>query len=150
MKTCRNNRRGATAVEMAIVLLTFLILVFGMLDLGIGVFKYHLLAQAARQGARQAIVHGSLATKLGSWGPAAYSGNAADGTAIANYIKPMLADPSNVAITATWIDGGNAPVPPPGNRVTVTVSAPYKPIMLFIFGNQSYTLRASSTMYIAH
>ncbi len=41
-------RSGATMVESALVLGVFLILVFGLLDLGICVFRYHLVAGAAR------------------------------------------------------------------------------------------------------
>ena len=69
----RRLRRGATAIELAIVLTLFLTLVFGMLDLGIAVFRYHIVCEAARQGARQAIVHGKLSDKLGTWGPAPLS-----------------------------------------------------------------------------
>jgi Flp pilus assembly protein TadG len=144
----RPDRRGATVVELAIVLLVFLTLVFGMLDLGMGVFRYHLLAQSARQGARQAIVHGSMANRLGSWGPTSYSAHGDDAAAIATYIRPMLEgfDLSQVTIQAAWIDGGNKPE----QRVRVTLTAPYQPVMAFIFGSTEITLRATSTMTIAH
>ncbi len=56
-------------VEMAIVLLLFLTLVFGMLDLGLGVYRFNELSQAAREVAREAVVHGEYADKLGPWGP---------------------------------------------------------------------------------
>src|SRR5262245_26201074 len=57
----RSARRGAVLAEAAIVIFVFLILVFGMMDLGIGVARNNALSQAARQGVRQAIVHGRLA-----------------------------------------------------------------------------------------
>ena len=67
--TTPSHRHGATMVEMAIVLLVFLMLVFGMLDLGLGVFRYNELAQASREVAREVVVHGAYADKLGVWGP---------------------------------------------------------------------------------
>ncbi len=63
------RRRGASALELSIVLMLFLTVTVGMLDLGREVFLYHVLNNAARQGARRAIVHGQLATVEGVWGP---------------------------------------------------------------------------------
>ncbi len=146
----RPDRRGATVAELAVVMGIFLTLVLGMLDLGLGVFRYNLLAQAARQGARQAIVHGDMADRLGTWGPGAYSGTAADGTEIALAIQPLLRgiDPAQVSIQAEWLDGGNEVAEE--HRVRITVSTPYQPAMTFIFGNPTFTLEATSTMAIAH
>ncbi|HUT14608.1 MAG TPA: TadE/TadG family type IV pilus assembly protein [Thermoguttaceae bacterium] len=147
-RTRSRNARGTTSVEMALVLLLFLTLVLGMLDLGIGVFRYNLLAQAARQGARQAIVHGTLADRLGPWGPQSYSGQGDDSHPVADAVRPSLTafDPSEVGIQADWIDGDNEFE----KRVRIAVSAPYRPIMTFIFGNPTFTLRGTSTMPIAH
>jgi hypothetical protein len=145
----RADRRGATVVEMAIVVSVFLTLVLGMLDLGIAVFRYHLLAQAARQGARQAIVHGSMADRLGPWGPATYAGTAdVEGHPIVAAIRPFLVglDLSQVTIQAEWPDADNKFE----QRVRVAVSAPYQPMMTFIFGNPTFTLQGTSTMLIAH
>ena len=67
---------------------------------------------------------------------------------IALAIKPYLAnmDLSQVTIKVQWIDASNSPE----KRVRVTVSTTWQPLMLFIFGNQSIPLSASSTMPIAH
>ena len=136
-------------LETALVLMVFLTLVLGMVDLGIGVFRHHQVAQAARQGARRAIVHGSLADRLGPWGPDAYAAPAAeDDHPIAAVIRPSLVgmDLDEVAIEVTWPDGGNQMQ----DRVRVLVTAPYRPVITFIFGNPTITLRGESTMYIAH
>ena len=149
-RAVRPDRRGSTAIEMAVVLMIFLTMVLGMIDLAIGVFRFNVLSQAARQGVRQAIVHGAMADRLGSWGPGAYSGTAADGSPIAQAIQPILAgfDLTEVTITAEWLDGGNKVSE--DHRVRVNVSTPYQPMMTFIFGNPTFTLEASSTMAIAH
>jgi Flp pilus assembly protein TadG len=73
LRHARRNRRGAALVETAVVLSVFLGLVFGMLDLGLAVFRRHIICEAARQGARIAAVHGYLAPTNGyamnAWGP---------------------------------------------------------------------------------
>jgi len=135
-------------VEFAIVVLVFATLVLGMLDLGYGVFQYHIVAEAARQGARQAIVHGGLADRLGPWGPASYSGNGNDTHPLAEAIRPYLVglDPAEVTIEAVWLDGANGL----DDRVQITVGTPFRPIITFIFKRPVFDLEATSTMRIAH
>ena len=67
---------------------------------------------------------------------------------LAGTIRPYLVglDPSTATIQIQWPDGSNDL----GNRVTVTVTAPYRTISLFVFGDHTITLVASSTMTIAH
>ena len=155
----RPMRRGASMIETAITLMLFIVLVFGMLDLGLWVFRHHILAQTARQIARQAIVHGSLAEELGSWGPTTLSGTAAINTggdpadpdtqirAIANRALVGF-NPNQVTYEVQWPDGGNDPQEE--HRVRVSLTTPYSPIMTFIFGNPSFDLSATSVMHIAH
>jgi hypothetical protein len=135
-------------VETAIVVTVFFMLVLGILDFGLGVLRYHLVDQAARQCARQAIVHGSLADRLGPWGPADYSGTGDDAHPVVQSVQSSLIGlvPSDVQFQIQWIDGTNDVE----DRVHVTVTAPYQPMMTFIFGNPTLTLRATSTMPIAH
>ncbi len=147
----------------------FLTLVFGMLSLGGALFRNHVASEAARQGARNAIVHGSLSrlnSTMNAWGPpppydppptsgSLYSGSTsysvqADDPSdeLAGTIRPYLAglDPSTVTIQIQWPDGDNTP----GHRVTVIVTAPYQTVMPFLSGDQTITLVGSSTMTIAH
>lgn len=141
--------RGATAVETAIVLAVFLVLVFGMLELGIAVFRYHVVSQGARQGARQAIVRGELAPpELSEWGPAEYGpqfGSADDEIAVA--IRPYLTglDLDRTTIQLSWPDG-NTRI---GSRVRVTVNTTHEPFVTFLF-TTGWTLTGDSTMRIAH
>ncbi len=145
-------RRGATVLEMSIVLGVFAVLTLGMLDLGIGVFRYHVLANAARHGVRRAIVHGEHA--MTSWGPgtidvpATASGIPIIGDGSPNNrdgVQRLLVgcDLDKTRIVVEWPEGSNAFE----KQVRVTVTSPYEPIMLFL---TPVTLRASSTMQIAH
>ncbi|MEO8274098.1 MAG: TadE family protein [Chloroflexota bacterium] len=53
----RPRSRGQSLVEFALVLPLFLLLVFGILDLGLAVYSYNSITNAAREGARLAIVN---------------------------------------------------------------------------------------------
>lgn len=145
----RSARRGVTLVETAIVLNVFLLLILGTVDLGIATLRYNTVSQAARQGARQASVHGALAApSMTTWGPGTYSGTAGDGSPQALAVSPMLVGftLNNVIIKVEWIDGGNNVQ----QRVRYTVSSSYRPIVTSFFTKSSYALSASSTVPIAH
>jgi len=55
----RGSSRGQALVEFAFVLPIFLLLLFGTIDFGRYVYYVQILNNAAREGARYAIVHGS-------------------------------------------------------------------------------------------
>ena len=108
-----------------------------------------IVCQAARQGVRRAIVHGRLAApRQTSWGPAPYVGKASAADEIAAAVRPHLAvlDPGRVTIQVDWLDSGNDPQ----QRVRVSVSTTWTPLLLSLFGSGSWTLSAASTMPIAH
>ena len=52
-----NRQRGAALVEMAIVILVFLVLVFGIIEFARAIFEWSRLVEATRAGARYAIVN---------------------------------------------------------------------------------------------
>jgi hypothetical protein len=136
--------------ESAIVLSVFLTLVLGMLDLGMATLRYNLASQAARHGVRQAAVHGQLAPAvMGTWGPATIDAAASSsGIPLVAAVQPYLVgfDLDQTRVRAEWLDKSTAM----GKRVRVTITTPYKPILTYLFGTQTYTLRGASTMPIAH
>lgn len=155
----QRDRRGATVLEMALWLGLFLLITLGMLDLGLGVFRYHIVSQAARLGARRAIVHGELATALGVWGPTAINTTGDDQSTpimIDSPEDPPLAvglgdllvtcDRENTTVDVEWPSGSNAF----GEPVRVTVTTPHTPVFAWIFPGGTINLTASSTMAIAH
>ncbi|HEV2294146.1 MAG TPA: TadE/TadG family type IV pilus assembly protein [Tepidisphaeraceae bacterium] len=141
-------RRGAAAVELALVLMVLLILIFGTLDVGMLIFRYTVVSQGARQGARQAIVRGAMSTKLTKWGPAAYDGTAAGTDEIAQAIAPFLGglNLNETNISIRWPNGSNEPE----RTVRVTVQTTYQPATLFLFGNPTWAVSAVSTMQVTH
>jgi Flp pilus assembly protein TadG len=151
----RQVRRGATAVEFAIIALTFLYLILGIIDMGIAVMQYNSVAEAARTGARQAIVHGNTAQgdslyprKTTTWGPTSVTTTGNDGSEISNAIRPYFGgmDATKVTITLTWPNSTNSQDDP----VTCKVSTTYMPMTTAIFGKLTINLSSSSTMRIAY
>jgi len=53
----RDNQRGATAVEFAIVILLFVTIVFGIIEFGLLMYNQHIVTNAGRDGARYGIVY---------------------------------------------------------------------------------------------
>ena len=148
-RNAKGLRRGALMVETAIVMTVLIALTLGAVDLQIGVYRYNTLSEAARHGARQAMVHGALAPPAqGIWGPGTYNGTAADGSPYANAVRPLLVGfPQNdVAVKLEWLDGSNAV----GQRVRYTLSTTYRPLLGFLIGYPNLNLNAASTMPIAH
>jgi Flp pilus assembly protein TadG len=58
-RSFRKKRRGAAAVEFAVVAPIFLLLVFGMIEYGRMVMVQQVLTNASREGARRAVLDGS-------------------------------------------------------------------------------------------
>ena len=57
MTRTESRGRGQGLVEMALVLPIFLLIIFGMLDLGRAVYAYNTISNSSRAGARVAIVN---------------------------------------------------------------------------------------------
>jgi Flp pilus assembly protein TadG len=168
MRMRARARRGAALVEAAVMLTLLLTLIFGIFELGIALFRNHVACEAARQGARVAIVHGYLApvANMNAWGPTpasypaltarslyasttSYTVQADDPSdELAGAIRPYLVglDPGAVTLAIGWPDGDNEP----GHRVTVSVTTSYRHPIAFLFGGEWISLAAASTMTVAH
>jgi Flp pilus assembly protein TadG len=149
----RGKRRGGTLVESTFTTLAFMALLLGTVDMGVGIMRMHIVSEAARQGARKAIVQGDknyTPSKFngGAWGPSAFTDNGNSSSPIVTTIKPYLTglDPSQVTINVTWPDGNNNLE----SRVTYQVSTTWSPMITWVFGSPTYTLTGTSTMQIAH
>src|SRR3954447_20628218 len=116
-RLCKRRRRGGSLAEAVITTSVLLTLMIGTVDMGVAVFRMHVISEAARQGARRAICQGTLALSTyngGPWGPTGgpYSqqlvgiGGANASDPRVSTIQPFLStlDPSSVTITTTWPD----------------------------------------------
>jgi Flp pilus assembly protein TadG len=147
-------RRGAAMVEVAIYLPIFLLLVLVMIELALLVFRYNWVSQTARQGARMAIVRGSMAPGEGAtpimnaWGPATYEAPATATDEIMRSFQPFmtLLDPAQTAVRLEWPDSNNDP----GSKVRVTVTTSHTGFVSAMFAGTSWQLSGSSMMEIVH
>jgi len=108
------NRRGAAAVEMAVVLPIFIMALLGIIELSRGIMITQLLENAAREGARMSILDGTTNSQVQT-SAQTFMQNAA-------HISP-----SNVTVTIN-INGSNGASlanAKQGDLVTVTVSVAF-------------------------
>ena len=98
----RRRRKGAAALELAILLTVFLIMVLGMIEIGRAIMVQQMLVNAAREAARRAVVPGATDQQLtdivnGYLQSAGVSGHALE-------VTPTLAtapSKSNVAVSVS-------------------------------------------------
>ena len=143
------GQAGQSLVEFALSILFVLFLVFGIIELTIFVYTYNVLADAAKEGVRYAIVHGTGIGASNCSGPGGSGVTCTDSTAanvtadVASFARLSLHDPSAMTVTPTYPDSSS--VPP--SRVRVTIAYNYQPI--FGFGWPSVTVNAASEGRIA-
>jgi Flp pilus assembly protein TadG len=139
---------GQGLVEFALVLPIFLLLLFGLIDVGRLVYMNSVLSQAAREGARTASVEagwiGSSDPSCNQPGgpvcPANFAALKTDVTAAANRMVAPFAsvsavyiscDPQGSAPTGKWTTtscANNTPGPPNNNVVSVRLVLTFQPI----------------------
>src|SRR6266536_3618387 len=151
MKWPMNNRKqnGQAAVEFALTIVFVMLLILAAIELTVMIYTYTVLADAAKEGVRYAIVHGtgngtSKCSGPGGGGVTCTDSAAANVTAAVNrYTSLSFHDSTAMIVTATYPDASS--VPP--NRVRVTVSYDYQPI--FGRGWPTVTVNAAAEGRIA-
>jgi Flp pilus assembly protein TadG len=120
--------RGSSLIEFALISFMFVILLTGVVEMGRMVLVYTTIANAARAGARYAIVHGGDRS-----GPGATGVNGASGpgnvtnvqTVVKNFASAGLVNISALTITVSYPNGNNKA----GSPVTVQVAYTYDPFV---------------------
>jgi Flp pilus assembly protein TadG len=141
-----NNRKekGQAAVEFALTIVFVMLLILAAIEVTVMIYTYSALADAAKEGVRYAIVHGtgvgaSTCSGPGGGGVACTDSGAANVTAAVNtYTALSFHDNTKMTVTPTYPDASS--VAP--NRVRVTVSYVYQPI--FGLGWPTMTVYAAS------
>jgi Flp pilus assembly protein TadG len=128
-RLCRRNRRGAAAVEFAVVAPLFFLMVFGMIEFGRMIMVQQVITNASREGARMGVLDGATTASVQA--------------AVQNYLQGASVQGAQVTVN---------PDPPSsagyGAPVTITVSVNFNqvswlPSPMFL-GGQS--LSATSVM----
>ncbi len=117
LRKSRRGERGQALVEFSLISIVFFLLVFGMVDVGRGVWNYNTLAQATREGARYAIVHGADSADPSGPGGDHYTPPNTD-SMVTQQVEKFGGglNPSRLMVQTEWADGSNIS----GSHVTVT------------------------------
>jgi Flp pilus assembly protein TadG len=121
------KQRGSTMVEGALALLSFAILLAGIMETSFVLFTANSVTFAAQRGARYASVRGTAS---------GHSATQADVQALAQSMAAPL-DTGSVTVNVNWTPDHN-----PGSTVEVKVSYAFKPAILPLDGG---VLTLSST-----
>jgi Flp pilus assembly protein TadG len=135
---CR--RRGAVAVEMAMILGVCLAFLLGLFDFGRIVFTQHLVQNAAREGARLAIAGTDRLTTQDIENCVI---NHLAGQTLRNMnVAVYKADPATAANIGAWTDAGL------GECIAVEITGEYVPaVPTFSRLSKSLPMTAKSLMY---
>ena len=122
----RGPQRGSALIEFALSIFMVVLLMFWVFEMVMLVYTYSVLADAAKEGVRYAIVHGSGVAPANQSGP---GNTAAVSTVVTDYAQFSLHDVSAITVTPTYLNGDNqAP-----DLVQVTVSYTYIPYIKLPF-----------------
>jgi len=129
-------------VEFLLSILLVMFVIFWTFEMAMMIYTYNVLADAAKEGVRYAIVHGS---ENGiSSGPSSGMGSncatnvSAVQTVVINYAKASFHDVSAMTVTVCYLDGSNQSP----NRIRVTVGYAYLPYIKL--GWSPPTIRAAA------
>ena len=163
-----SREKGQATVEFALTIVFVMIMIVGSLELIVLVYTYNVLADAAKEGVRYAVVHGSRnTTQSGPTcpcvdidGPAAPVGTPPTscsatgggcGTGygvVKTFARFSLHDTTPMTVTVTYPDTGNPPANKSPNRVRVDITYVYQPF--FGLGWPRVTVNAASEGRIAY
>ena len=125
----RARQSGQTLVEFSLVAFLSVMMLLFVVEMGRVLLVYAAVANAAREGVRYAIVHGSTRTAgSGQTNAAGPSSNPAQVlTVINNFAGIAPLTTSLLVINVTYPGASNAP----GQTVNVTVVYPYDPMITY-------------------
>lgn len=161
-RTDSGAERGSTLVEFAIVLVVFLVLLFGIIDFSRALYTYHYVSAAARDASRWAAVNGYNCPDDSSCnGTGNMNNGRAYETDVSTYLKNNVSsaiDKNKITSTITYgndsnggteCDGSSATRNSPGCTVSVQVSYAFN-FVAPIVSTQTLTLSSTSEMVIQH
>lgn len=162
-----HRSRGQGLVEFALVIPIFIFVLLGMIDVGRAVWANNAVANAAREAARYATVHGGTKSNTCPVGPPAEKTVIPAASTSCPYPSPSK-EGVRTAATPFLIAGGNATVSvcygsgcagdtditgatnARGTAVTVTVTSEVSMIVGSFLGLGPVTVTGSSTMLVNH
>lgn len=160
----RDRSDGQGLVEFALVVPVLLLLILGIVDFARGIFIYSVVQDAAREGARYAIVHGSQAEALDGL---CASGPGAACDPSGNNVKSAAAqfaiglDPTALTTAVCWgfactispdctTATNSTPYNTPLTPVTVATCYDFRTIASTFLPISGFGLRATATLIVNH
>jgi Flp pilus assembly protein TadG len=147
----QRHEEGSSLVEFALSAFMLVMVLLGVVEMGRMILVYTTIANAARTGARYAIVHGGERTASGVDGPSGAGSVTQVQTVVQNFASAgLISLPAN-AITVSYPQAGTTTVPgscgvagnAAGCTVTVAVSYAFNPLLGYY--NSMLSMRLNST-----
>ena len=161
------TRRGQALVEFSLIVITFMILVFAVFDFGRVVWANNALANAAREAARFAIVHGGSKANDCPVGPPV-TGVTVIPASSASCPYPSPSKQSIIDVANSHAIAGGAPIVVEvcygagctgstdtadnarGTPITVRITSSVGLVAGRLLGQQTFGVSAQSTMLVNH
>jgi hypothetical protein len=145
----RKDTAGQASVEFVLSSLVIVLLVFAIFEIVMLIYTYSVVADAAKEGVRYAIVHGAdNASPSGPVCPCpAIDGPPGTGI-VKQYAQYSFHDTSAMTVTVTYPDTSKPPANQSPNQVRVAVSYPWRPFLGF--GWPVVTINAAAHGRIAY
>lgn len=144
------KEQGSSIVETALSMIILLTILFGLIEICLALYTYHFISDAAREGTRYAIVHGSTCL-VGTASCTVTTGQ------IQTYVQNLgFPGINSSAITVTtaysaWPAGGTCVAPGcngPGDLATVTVKYNF-PLSIPFVKSSVLAMTSTSAMVIS-
>lgn len=125
------KQKGQATVEFALTVVFVVLLIIGFIELIMMLHTYNVVADAAKEGVRYAVVHGSAnSSPSGPTCPCSAIDGAAGTGVVKDYAQFSFHDTSAMTVTVDYNPGGNNGATACNKSpclVRVTVSYPYQP-----------------------
>jgi Flp pilus assembly protein TadG len=141
------REQGSSTVEFALIAVMFVMLLLGVVEMGRLILVYTTMAQAAKAGARYAIVHGNFRTGAGATGPSGPGSTTQIETVVQNFASAGPLKTSSLTTTVTYTNDTTTCIYPPngpGCSVQVKVTYPFAPLLGYFNPMLSMTLSSTS------
>ena len=136
---------GQGLVEFALVIIVFLVILMGIVDFGMAVYKYNGVSQAAREIARVTSVHPCATPGALTCSP----GGSAETSQVINTQKNLIPGLANPTITCIDQSGASSsPCDFSQDSVRVVITAPYQPMTPLLGLTGTWTMEGSSSAQI--
>jgi hypothetical protein len=143
----RRGQEGQSLVEFSLVLIVFMMMLMAVFDLGVGIYQYNGVSQAAREIARVTSVHPCADLKCTSG-----LGTSAETAVVVAAQKQLIPNLSTPTFTCVDIDGTpiDTTINPceAGDQVKVVILAPYSPITPLMRLSGTWNFESTSAVSI--